>query len=184
MSISQEVYAMNTPDVTNKEQSKKTKYVSPWLVYPMALIVWEVLPWAISLLTPRYGWIGGRPSIWNLLGLVPVLIGTVGLIWGVAVHSAQSPQGMEWELDRSYLLRRGLYAFSRHPMYLSELILILGWMIFYGSFALLIASGIWFLFFNFYAMPNEERVLEAHFGESYREYKNKVRRWFGKAGGS
>jgi protein-S-isoprenylcysteine O-methyltransferase Ste14 len=168
---------MNTSNISNSQQPKKTKHLSAWLAYPMALIVWEVLPWAISLLTPRYGWIGGSPSFWNLLGLIPVLIGTIGLLWGVAVHSGQSPQGIEWELDKSYLLTRGLYAYSRHPMYLSELILIFGWIIFYGNVAVLITAVISFLFFNFYAMPQEERVLEAHFGEAYREYKKNVRRW-------
>ena len=170
---------MNTTENPNQEPSKRTRYLSSWLAYPLALLVWEGLPWAISLLTPRYGWVAGSPGIWNLLGLIPVLVGTIGLIWGVAVHSAQSPQGIEWELDRSYLLRRGLYAFSRNPMYFSELVLLLGWVLFYGSIAVLIAFAVWFTFFNFYIVPLEERVLEAHFGEAYLEYKNKVRRWFG-----
>ena len=170
---------MSTSNISNNEEPKKTRYLSPWLAVPLALAVWEVLPWAISLLTPRYGWIEGRPSFWNLLGLIPVLIGTSGLIWGVVVHSTQSPAGMEWELDKSYLLMNGLYAFSRHPMYLSELILILGWVIFYGSISLLITALIAFLFFNYYAMPLEERVLEAHFGDAYHAYKLKVPRWFG-----
>jgi protein-S-isoprenylcysteine O-methyltransferase Ste14 len=171
---------MNTTESPNQKSSKRVKFLSPWLAYPLALIVWEGLPWAISLLTPRYGWTLGRPSIWNLLGLIPVLVGTTGLIWGVAVHSAQSSEGIEWELDKSYLLKGGLYAFSCNPMYLSELILLFGWVIFYGSVALLIALVVWFLFFNYYQMPLEERILEAHFGETYREYKNKVPRWFGK----
>jgi protein-S-isoprenylcysteine O-methyltransferase Ste14 len=96
------------------------------------------------------------------------------------VHSAQSPEGIEWELDKSYLLQRGMYAYSRHPMYLSELILLLGWIIFYGSVALVIAFVIGYLLFNYYAMPQEERILEAHFGEAYRQYKKKVPRWLGK----
>ena len=173
---------MNTSNISNDEQPKKTRYVSLWLAMPLALAVWEVMPWVISLLTPRYGWIEGRPSIWNLLGLIPVLIGTAGLLWGVAIHSIQSPKGMEWELDRSYLLRGGLYTISRNPMYLSELILMIGWVIFYGSVAVLVAFFVWYLFFNFYIIPQEERVLQAHFGEAYREYRYKVRRWFGKAG--
>ena len=172
---------MSTSNLSNSDQPKRTKFLSPWIAYPLALIVWEVLPWAISFLTPRYGWVGGRPAIWNLLGLIPVLFGTTGLLWGVAVHSAASPQGMiEWELDKSYLLRGGMYAFSRHPMYLSELILLFGWVIFYGSIALLIAAVVWFILFNYYAVPNEERILEAHFGDAYREYKKKVPRWFGR----
>jgi protein-S-isoprenylcysteine O-methyltransferase Ste14 len=168
---------MNTTENPHPESSKRTKFLSPWLAYPLALIVWEVVPWAISLLTPRYGWMSGRPGIWNLLGLILVLIGTTGLIWGIALHSAQSSEGIEWELDKSYLLRHGPYAFSRHPMYLSELLLLLGWVIFYGSVALLTAFVVWYLFFNYYAVPREEHLLEAHFGEAYREYKSRVPRW-------
>ena len=171
---------MSKDENPNQEPSKKAQFLSPWLAYPLALMVWWVLPWAISLLTFRYGWVAGRPGLWNLLGLIPVLVGTMGLLWGVAVHSAQSPEGIEWELDKSYLLSGGIYAFSRNPMYLSELILLFGWVIFYGSVALGMAFVAWFLFFNYYIMPRDESVLEAHFGEAYREYKRKVSRWIGK----
>src|SRR5262245_34920093 len=98
----------------NQEPPKRAQFLSPWLAYPLALIVWWVVPWAISLLSFHYGWIEGRPSLWNLLGLIPAVIGTIGLLWGVAVHSAQSPEGIEWELDKSYLLSGGMYAFSRN----------------------------------------------------------------------
>ncbi len=171
---------MSTSNIPNSGQPKRVKILPSWLAYPLALVVWEALPWAISLLTPRYGWVAGRPGIWNVLGLIPVLVGTTGLIWGIALHSAQPSRGIEWALDRSYLLRGGMYAFSRHPMYLSELILLSGWVIFYGSVAVLIAFAVGFLFFNYYAVPLEERTLEAHFGEAYREYKSRVPRWFGK----
>jgi protein-S-isoprenylcysteine O-methyltransferase Ste14 len=172
--------AVNTFNTPNNGQPKKVKYLSARLAYPLALSVWCVLPGAMSLLTPHYGWAAGRPGLWNLLGLIPVLIGTIGLLWGVAVHAAQSPQGIEWELEKSYLLQRGMYAYSRHPMYLSELILLFGWITFYGSVALVIAFVIGYLFFNYYAMPQEEHILEAHFGEAYREYTSRVSRWFGK----
>ena len=171
---------MKTSNIPNHGQSNKVKVLSPWLAYPLALIVWEVLPWAISLLTSRHGWTAGHPGFWNLIGLILVPVGTAGLIWGLQLHSAQSPAGIEMELDKSYLLKRGPYVFSRHPMYLAELTLLLGWVIFYGSVAVLIAFVIWWLFFNFYAMPVEERTLESHFGEAYREYKQQVSRWFGR----
>ena len=170
---------MSTFNIPNNGQPKKAKFLSSWLAYPLALLVWEVVPWAISLLSPHYGWVTGHPGPWNLLGLILVPIGTTGLIWGVRLHSAQSPEGIEMDLDKSYLLKRGPYAFSRHPMYLSELILLFGWVIFYGSVTLLIAFVVWSLFF-YHQVPLEERVMEAHFGEAYREYKNQVPRWFGK----
>jgi protein-S-isoprenylcysteine O-methyltransferase Ste14 len=165
---------------TPQKSPKRVRSMSPWLAFPLALIVWEGMPWVISLLAPRYGWATGRPGLWNLLGLIPVLVGTAGLIWGVAAHSMQSSKGLEWELDRSYVLMRGLYAFSRHPMYLSELILLFGWAIFYGSISVLITWLVFYMFFNYYAMPLEERVMEAHFGDAYRKYKTKVPRWIGR----
>lgn len=171
---------MSTSNISNNGQPKKAKLLSTWLAYPLALLVWEGLPWAISSLTTHYGWVAGSPAIWNSLGLIPVLVGTIGLIWGVAAHSALAHQGIEWKLDKSYLLKRGPYAFSRHPMYLSELTLLLGWVMFYGSVVVLIAFVIWWLFFNLYAVPMEEHTLETHFGEAYREYRNQVPRWIGR----
>lgn len=168
---------MNSTNASNSEQPKKTRYMPRWVIVPMGLAVWEGIPWALSLLGQRYGWIDRRPAVWNWVGLIPVVLGTAGLIWGVVVHSAQSHKGMEWELDRSYMLSSGLYAFSRNPMYLAELVLIFGWVIFYGSLAVLLAAVAWWALFSFYQVPLEERILENRFGDSYREYKKKVRRW-------
>jgi len=122
-----------------------------------------------------------RPGAWNLLGLIPIFGGAAGILWGISAHTTHSPNkvGVNWEPDKNYLLRNGLYAYSRNPMYLTELILMLGWAIFYGSIAVLVALIVWALFFNFYQIPLEERILEAHFDEAYREYKNHIPRWFG-----
>jgi protein-S-isoprenylcysteine O-methyltransferase Ste14 len=68
-------------------------------------------------------------------------------------------------------------------MYLSELALLLGWAIFYGSMSVLIALLIAFVVFNFVAVPLEERALERRFGETYRQYKSNVPRWLGKIQG-
>jgi protein-S-isoprenylcysteine O-methyltransferase Ste14 len=150
-----------------------------WMLSVGGPIVYGAGPWAISLLAPRYGWAMGYPGPWNLIGLIPVAVGTTGLIWSVALHSAQAPEGLEMALAQSYLLTRGPYALSRHPTYLSILTLLLGWVIFYGSVAVFIAFVAGCVFFTF-AGWLEERALEARFGEAYLAYKNKVPRWFGK----
>lgn len=171
---------MSISDHPGQNPTKQPKVLPLWLAYPLALFVWCMLPWAISNLGHRYGWHSGRSGIWNLLGLIPVLVGVSGLIWGLSAHRTESPKGVNMEPDKDYLLRNSLYAYSRNPMYLSELILMLGWVIFYGSAVLLIAFVAWALFFNFYQAPLEKRILEAHFDESYREYKRRVPRWFGR----
>ena len=171
---------MNTTDKPNQAPSKRAS-IPLWIGFIAATLVWEVIPWAISLLMPHYGWVAGQPGSWNWLGLIPVALGTAGLFWGLLLHSAQSSQRLDMEMAKTYLLRNGPYRFSRNPMYLSELTLMFGWVIFYGSVAVLIGFVVWWAFFNFFQVPQEERVMEARFGEAYREYKKKVPRWFGKA---
>jgi protein-S-isoprenylcysteine O-methyltransferase Ste14 len=171
---------MNTPEDPNQGQSPKAS-LPRWLAIIVALIVWNGAPWAISLLPLSYGWVVGRPSFWNLLGLILVMAGSLGLIWMIVLHAAQTQKlRIELTLTQRYLLRRGPYSFSRHPMYLSELTLLLGWAIFYGSVAVLTAFAVACVLFNFVLMPIEEQALEARFGEAYREYERHVPRWLGR----
>ncbi len=170
---------MNTPENPNQERSKVVS-IPWWMAFVAALIVWLVGPWAISLLTPHYGWAEGRPGNWNLLGLIPVVVGTACLLWIMVLHFAQAPERVEMKLTKNYLLTRGPYAFTRHPMYLSELALLFGWIFFYRSVAVLIGFLVACAVLNFVNVPLEERALEARFGETYRQYKNTVPRWFGK----
>jgi protein-S-isoprenylcysteine O-methyltransferase Ste14 len=68
-------------------------------------------------------------------------------------------------------------------MYLAELVLWLGWALFYGSVAVFIGCVVLWMMMNFIRVPREEQELEARFGEAYREYKRRVPRWLGEAGG-
>jgi len=171
---------MSTCKIPDNRQPKR---IPRWLAYVLFAIIWGVLPWAVSLLSPRYGWAAGRPGFWNLLGLIPLLAGIAGSFWALALHFAQSGEGLDWEPDKSYLLRRGPYAFSRNPMYLFELLLLFGWVLVYGSVAVFIAFLAWWALFIFVQVPQEERSIEARFGGVYREYKSRVPRWFGKPRG-
>ena len=178
---------MSTTENPGKKQSKRVS-IPRWMALTVFLVFsiigiplfYVVGPWTISLLTPRCGWAAGHPSLWNLLGLIPVAFATACLIWITVLHIVQAPERVELERTPSYLLRRGPYAFSRHPMYLFELALLLGWSIFYGSIASLIVFVVACVVFNFVKVSQEERALEERFGETYLEYKNKVPRWLGK----
>ncbi len=171
---------MSAPEVTNKTPRKTIPF---WLALVLYAAVWGAIPWTLSLLTPRYGWTAGRPGLWNWFGLIPLAVGLVGSLWGLALHSAHAAGRLEWASEMSYFITRGPYAISRNPMYLFELILISGWAVFYGSIPILVAFVAWWAFFVFLQVPSEERTLEAHFGEAYRQYKTRVPRWLGKLKG-
>ena len=171
---------MNTSNIPNNDPSKVST-IPRWTV-PIywtvgLLIVHNVIPWGISLLSTRYGWVEARPGIWNLLALILVVTGLAIIIWTMILHFARAPERVEMERTPKYLLIQGPYRFSRNPMYLGELVLWFGWALFYGSVAVLIGFLLILVMMNFRAVPREERDLEARFGDSYLEYKKRVPRW-------
>jgi protein-S-isoprenylcysteine O-methyltransferase Ste14 len=81
---------------------------------------------------------------------------------------------LTWE--PKILITRGPYAYSRHPMYLTELALWLGSAVLFGSIIVLAGWVALCVLVNILA-PREERALEAKFGEPYRQYRARVPRW-------
>jgi protein-S-isoprenylcysteine O-methyltransferase Ste14 len=139
------------------------------------------VPWAVSQLGARYGWVDGRPSVWNLLGLIPAAFGAAFLAWVSLAHLAKAKGGVEVALTTRYLVMGGPYAWSRNPMYVAELALWIGWASLFGSVPVLAGGLALWAAMSFAAIPWEERVLEERFGESYRAYKRSVPRWLGRA---
>src|ERR1035438_5040765 len=70
-----------------------------WMAILLALFVCLIViplahgavPWEISKLTHRYGWVHGSPGFWNLLGLIPVGVATALLIWTLIIGIAHAP---------------------------------------------------------------------------------------------
>ena len=178
---------MNSPNISSNKDSKGFDIPS-WMAVTIGLFFWIILlplvhagiPWVLSLLAPRYGWRDGQPANWNLLGLIPVALATICLIWLMILHFSRTPKRVKLERTPAYLLIRGPYRFSRNPMYLAELMLWFGWAIFFGSLAVFVGFLIMGPLMNYRVIPREEHDLEARFGEAYREYMHKVPRWFGK----
>jgi len=103
------------------------------------------------------------------VGLPITLIGLVGSM-ATVVNWASTPAGE--------LVTRGLYRFSRHPGYVTEISVLLG---------VSIASASWFfLLFPItvgvgaaYFIRMEEAQCIGHYGNAYREYMNRTPRWIG-----
>lgn len=71
----------------------------------------------------------------------------------------------------------GLFKISRNPMYLGMLLFLVGGFVYFGeglNAALLLA---FVLFIDEMQIKPEERALEEKFGDDYRAYKRRVRRW-------
>jgi protein-S-isoprenylcysteine O-methyltransferase Ste14 len=75
------------------------------------------------------------------------------------------------------VIRKGVFRFVRHPIYLSEIVLYLGLLMIYISLAaaciVVIAA-----FFLHYISRYEEKLLLARFPDEYRQYMREVPMWF------
>jgi protein-S-isoprenylcysteine O-methyltransferase Ste14 len=171
------VHTMSTPDIPIHKDPARVR-LPRWPGAILFAVVHGVVPWRLSLLTRRHGWSERGPSRWNLLGLPLVATGTAVASWGMVLHVVAAPEGWEWEQSQPYLLERGPYMLSRNPMYLGEVVLWLGWAVFYGSVADVLGCCLWLVVFRF-VVPQEERALEARYGEDYRAYARRVPRWLG-----
>jgi protein-S-isoprenylcysteine O-methyltransferase Ste14 len=73
---------------------------------------------------------------------------------------------------------KGVYRFSRHPIYLGGFLLFLGIGIACASWIFLLFALAWIILWLI-AVPSEESNVSEKYGDAYREYINRTPRWIG-----
>lgn len=76
------------------------------------------------------------------------------------------------------IVQTGPYRFSRNPIYLSFILLVVGLSVWLNNLWLLITLVPTVGFIAKIVIPREERFLVNNFREEYSSYKARVRRWF------
>jgi len=107
--------------------------------------------------------------IWFSIGLPIYLLGLIlqTIAW---VNVATSP------VDKP--ITKGLYRYSRHPMYVTLPLIFIGTGIASASWLFLLLS-IMLVITHFYNAITEERECLKAYGNAYREYMNRTPRWIG-----
>jgi len=117
----------------------------------------------------------GRTYLMVVLCSIALLIGLISLFQFLRSGTSIDPLA---PAKASRLVTGGLYRYSRNPMYLALLLLLLGWGLYLGNaFNTLIAAGFVYYMNTFQIIPEEE-VLAQKFGKEYQKYCIMVRRWF------
>jgi protein-S-isoprenylcysteine O-methyltransferase Ste14 len=75
------------------------------------------------------------------------------------------------------IVRTGPYRFSRNPIYLAFILLVLGLSVWLNNLWLLVTLVPAFGLMAAVVIPREERFLERNFNDQYSSYKAQVRRW-------
>lgn len=74
------------------------------------------------------------------------------------------------------IVTQGPYRYTRNPIYLGQLIFMAGLWVGFRSWVALALCIFHLPWFHLHVVKDEAR-LEERFGESYREYKRRVKRW-------
>lgn len=75
------------------------------------------------------------------------------------------------------LVIKGLYKYTRNPIYLGHILIFIGEFLLFGRPFLLVYILLAFISLQFYIIKYEEPEMERKFGQDYFKYKTKVNRW-------
>ncbi len=129
---------------------------------------------SIALPFGGFEFFGRKFSVFFLVGM-GILLGTVSLIQFRISKTSIDPRTPS---KVSAMVTKGLYKYSRNPMYLALLMILSAWGLWLGNaFNTLLAAGFVGYMNKFQIIPEEE-VLTSVYGKEFRHYCTRVRRWF------
>lgn len=116
------------------------------------------------------------PTSLRRLGWLPLVAGITIAARASRRFDARGTTVRPFE-ESTVLVTEDLYRLTRNPMYVGMILLLLGVDTLLGSLSpyLLIPPFGWLLEHRF--IRHEEAMLEARFGDDYRDYRARVRRW-------
>ncbi|MBU2071736.1 MAG: isoprenylcysteine carboxylmethyltransferase family protein [Gammaproteobacteria bacterium] len=140
------------------------------LVALFALAMWVVTPWLPALALP----VGWRLLLAGFFAAAGVAIALAGVLAFRRANTTVDPRVPE---QSSSLVVRGIYRYSRNPMYVGFLLLLtaLGCYLMSAAAFALLPLFVWYM--NRFQIAPEERFLRQKFGADYQAYCKSVRRW-------
>jgi len=112
----------------------------------------------------------------NLLGVIPLAFGIAFNL--IADRAFKKNKTTVKPFEKSaVLITGGVFRISRHPMYLGFVLILAGIAILMGSLRPYLVIVAFTVLMDKIFIRAEEVILEETFGEAWRKYKKRVRRW-------
>lgn len=140
---------------------------------PLMVLAGLIIQGAIAFLAPVEPLL---MPLWQYIGVALMLLAFAIIIYMARGFSKNKttilPDG-----EPSQLMESGLFAFSRNPIYVAMALLLTGSGLAFGHLLTLLVVPIFIVLVQQIWIVKEEENLEAAFGQHYRNYKMRVRRW-------
>ena len=114
---------------------------------------------------------------WRIAVVIAVVGVAIGVSGAIAFRRARTTHNPLHPDRASSLVRTGIYRITRNPMYLGVTIVLTAWSFALGSSMTMVGPILFVAYISLFQIAPEERVLLGIFGDEYREYTRRVRRW-------
>jgi len=112
---------------------------------------------------------------------LPFLIAAAGIAVGLSAffgfRRAKTTVSPLAPQESSALVVTGVYRWTRNPMYLGMLAILVAWALWLANAAPFFLLPLFMLYLNRFQIGPEERALQARFGGEFERYRRSVRRW-------
>ncbi len=145
-------------------------------VPPVAqVIITAAAMYGVSKMVPALTFsLNGSTALAVALGVMGLSLGIMGVTQFRIAQTTPNPQALE---KVSSLVTSGVYQYSRNPMYVGLVLILLGWAFYFSHFLAFVLLPIFILYMTRFQIQPEERMMAQKFGKTYQDYLNKVRRW-------
>jgi protein-S-isoprenylcysteine O-methyltransferase Ste14 len=154
-----------------KEQNRPN--IRPMVHPPVVALMFIVIAYVLGRFAPLPF---SAPAILRYTGLaltfVGFLLGIGALIEFRKARTTLDPHGSAKKLVIS-----GIYRFTRNPIYLGFLLMVVGLPLNSGSYWGIVLAPFYIFMMNRLIIQHEEAYLEKKFGKTYTSYVSRVRRW-------
>ncbi len=113
---------------------------------------------------------------WYLFGMLPIIFGLTLNYFADSQFKRAQTTIKPFE-ESSALVTDGVFGFSRNPMYLGIVSMLIGLALLLGSLSPWVIVVIFFTVMNYRFIRNEELMLDDTFGEEFERYRKSVRKW-------
>ena len=146
------------------------------------VIVRPPIAWALAVLAGlAFNWLMPLPFLpaaasagW--LGAIVFALALALVAWAISTMT-RAGSNVPTNLPTTTIVEAGPYRFTRNPIYLGMVLGLIGLAIAFNSLWLLMALVPFALVIRYGVITREEAYLERKFGDVYRRYCARVRRW-------